>query len=55
MKNHSKTKTTSYKNVLIQDEGGIDVIRVTKQLFQSLVASHLLQIASCRAQVKFSA
>ena len=55
MKTHSKTKTNSYKYVLIQDEGGLDIIRVAKQLLQSLSATHLVQMASCRTPVKVAA
>lgn len=32
MKNQPKLKRNSYKYILIQDESGIDVIRVVKQL-----------------------
>ena len=45
MKTYSKTKTTSYKNVIIEDEGGLDILRVTKRLSQSLSALHLLHLS----------
>jgi len=52
MKTYSKIKTSSYKNIIIQDETGIDTIKVRKEAFLSLFASHLRQIDADRATLK---
>lgn len=52
MKTYSKIKTTTYKNVTIQDETGMDTIKVRKDAFMSLFASHLRQIEADRMPVK---
>ena len=46
MKTSTKTKRDSYKNVMIQDEGGMDFIRVTKKIWESLTASRSVKIST---------
>ena len=55
MKTYSKIKTNDYKNVTIQDEAGMDTIKVRKDAFMSLFASRLRQIDADRAAVKLPA
>ena len=52
MKTQSKTKGITYTNVLIQDESGLDTIRVRKDTFISLLASRLKEIDADRLLMK---
>lgn len=55
MKNHSKQKTNAYMNVVIQDENGLDTIRVKKDAFASLSGSRTRQKDAGRTAAKANA
>jgi len=55
MKTFSKIKGIFYRNVIIQDEGGLDIIQIKKQLQLSLLAAHLRQLAGYKIPLKISA
>lgn len=46
MKTYTKTKTSSYQNVVIEDESGLETFSVKKNLFFAQLASHLRQISA---------
>ena len=52
MKTHTKTKASSYQNIVIEDESGTDTLRVRKDLFFATLASHLRQISATAVPVK---
>ena len=52
MKNQLKTKMESFKNVIIQDESGLDTFKVRKETFLALLASRLREIAAERTMIK---
>jgi hypothetical protein len=55
MKTTNKNKSLAYREIVIQDEGGIDIVRVTKQIWKALYAEHLLQLSAIRGTVKLVA
>lgn len=44
MKNQSKTKSKAYKYILVQDESGLEFIKVAKQLWKSFMAGHITRV-----------
>ena len=48
MKTYRKTKRSLYKDVLIEDEGGVDIIRARKSFLAILSSMHLKQLAECK-------
>ena len=52
MKTFSKIKGIFYRTVVIQDESGIDTIKVRKEAMLAAFASHLRQIDLDKAGIK---
>jgi hypothetical protein len=52
MKTYSKIKGIFYRNIVIEDESGMDLVQIKKQLMLSNFASHLRTIAGVKTPVK---
>lgn len=48
MKTYKKVKGSLYKDVLIEDEGGVDIIRARKSVLAILTSTHIKQLAGCK-------
>ncbi len=48
MKTYRKTKRELYKDVLIEDEGGVDIISARKSFLAILYSMHVKQLAECK-------
>ena len=52
MKTYSKIKGIFYRNIIIEDESGMDLVQIKKQILLSTFAAHLRQIAGNKISVK---
>jgi len=55
MKTFSKIKGIFYRDIIIEDESGMDLVQIKKQLLLSNFAAHLRHIAGTKTPVKLTA
>jgi hypothetical protein len=52
MKTYSKRKSASYREVVIQDESGLDFIKVSRRMFASFSGMHAVKASTHRVPAR---